>query len=209
MRIQSSRILATGLLFFLLFMPLFSLIGDLALECRIENTSGCEEYDLMQGVISAGLLFGLLLSVGGAYQMRKSSSRTVRGVYSIVEHHNLQTDDDYRNITKELDKVKDQHNSNIRELRSIIENQDNASPKLVEELKNKQDELRKEIEHIADAKKDMKKQIEAYNDKIIANQGPEIKDSVVTGNVNINAEPNYEKIANAVLQAYKSGLEGK
>ena len=209
MRIQSSRILATGLLFFLLFMPLFSLIGDLALECRIENTSGCEEYNLMQGVISAGLLFGLLLSVGGAYQMRKPSSRTVTGVYSLVEQHNLKTDDDYLLVAKELDKIKDQHESNIRELLSIMENQDNASPTLIEELRDKQNELIHKIDDIEEAKKEMRKQIDTYNDKIVTNQGLEIKDSAVAGDINIHKEPDYEKIAKMAVQAYKSGLEDK
>ena len=72
----------------------------------MDDNTGCEEYNLMQGIISAGLLFGLLLSVGGAYQIRISGSRTVTGVYSLVEQHNLKTDDDYLLVVKELDKIR-------------------------------------------------------------------------------------------------------
>ena len=209
MRIQSSKILATGLLFFLLFMPLFSFIGDLALECRMDDNTSCEEYNLMQGIISAGLLFGLLLSVGGAYQIRISGSRTVTGVYSLVEQHNLKTDDDYLLVVKELDKIKEQHERNIRELLSIMENQANASPTLIAELRDKQDELIHKIYDIEEAKKEMRKQIDAYNDKIVTNQSLDIKDSAVAGDININQAPDYEKIAKMAVQAYKSGLEDK
>ena len=70
-----AKILATGLLFYLLFMPVFAFTGDLRVECDVEDSSDCQEYGYMQGIAAAGMLFGIMLSVGGAYKIRGSSSR--------------------------------------------------------------------------------------------------------------------------------------
>ena len=70
-----AKILATGLLFYLLFMPVFAYTGDLRVECNVEDNSDCQEYGYMQGIAAAGMLFGIMLSVGGAYKMRGLSSK--------------------------------------------------------------------------------------------------------------------------------------
>jgi hypothetical protein len=67
---KASNILATGLLFFLLFMPAFAFTGDLRIECELSNSGGCIEYGYMQGIATAGMMFGIILSVGGAYKIR-------------------------------------------------------------------------------------------------------------------------------------------
>lgn len=87
---KPGQILATGLLFFLLFMPLFSLIGDMRVQCEFNVENDCSDYTNMQGVIGAGLLFGLMLSVGGAYKMRnlsKGSKSPTFGKYSLQDHN--------------------------------------------------------------------------------------------------------------------------
>ena len=70
-----AKILATGLLFYLLFMPVFAFTGDLRVECDVGGNSDCEEYGYMQGIAAAGMLFGIMLSVGGAYKIRGLSSK--------------------------------------------------------------------------------------------------------------------------------------
>jgi hypothetical protein len=87
---KPGQILATGLLFFLLFMPLFALIGDMRVQCEFNVENDCSDYINMQGVIGAGLLFGLILSVGGAYKMRnlsKGSKSPAFGKYSLQDHN--------------------------------------------------------------------------------------------------------------------------
>ena len=87
---KPGQILATGLLFFLLFMPLFALIGDMRVQCEFNVENDCSDYINMQGVIGAGLLFGLILSVGGAYKMRnlsKGSKSPTFGKYSLQDHN--------------------------------------------------------------------------------------------------------------------------
>lgn len=74
---RPTNILATGLLFFLIFMPVFSFTGDLRVECEVTSgSSSCIEYGYMQGIASAGMMFGILLSVGGAYKIRVSIPKT-------------------------------------------------------------------------------------------------------------------------------------
>jgi hypothetical protein len=70
-----AKILATGLLFYLLFMPVFAFTGDLRVECDVVGNSDCQEYGYMQGIAAAGMLFGIMLSVGGAYKIRGWSSK--------------------------------------------------------------------------------------------------------------------------------------
>ena len=70
-----AKILATGLLFYLLFMPVFAFTGDLRVECDVGGNSDCQEYGYMQGIAAAGMLFGIMLSVGGAYKIRGLSSK--------------------------------------------------------------------------------------------------------------------------------------
>ena len=67
---KPSNILSAGLLFYLLFMPLFAFLGDLRIECELSAGGDCIEYGYMQGIATAGMVFGILLSVGGAYKIR-------------------------------------------------------------------------------------------------------------------------------------------
>ena len=72
---KPAKILATGLLFFLIFMPVFSFTGDLRIECEVTSSSNnCNEYGYMQGIAGAGMMFGILLSVGGSYKLRGNNS---------------------------------------------------------------------------------------------------------------------------------------
>jgi hypothetical protein len=70
---KPSNILSAGLLFYLLFMPLFAFLGDLRIECELSSGGNCVEYGYMQGIATAGMVFGILLSVGGAYKIRTLS----------------------------------------------------------------------------------------------------------------------------------------
>jgi len=67
---RPSNLLSTGLLFFLLFMPIFAFIGDMRVVCELSDDRNCVEYGYMQGIATAGMVFGILLSVGGAYKIR-------------------------------------------------------------------------------------------------------------------------------------------
>ena len=67
---RPAQILAAGLLFFLLFMPVFSYIGDLRVECELSEQNNCSELEITQSIAGVGLLFGFILSVGGAFKMR-------------------------------------------------------------------------------------------------------------------------------------------
>ena len=70
---KPSNLLSAGLLFYLLFMPLFAFLGDLRIECELSGGGNCVEYGYMQGIATAGMVFGILLSVGGAYKIRTLS----------------------------------------------------------------------------------------------------------------------------------------
>ena len=70
---KPSNLLSTGLLFYLLFMPIFAFIGDMRVVCELSDDGNCVEYGYMQGIATAGMVFGILLSVGGAYKIRNLS----------------------------------------------------------------------------------------------------------------------------------------
>lgn len=70
---KPSNLLSTGLLFVLLFMPIFAFIGDMRVVCELSDDGNCVEYGYMQGIATAGMVFGILLSVGGAYKIRNLS----------------------------------------------------------------------------------------------------------------------------------------
>ena len=67
---KPANLLSTGLLFYLIFMPLFAFFGDMRIECNLSDGADCIEYGYMQGIATAGMIFGILLSVGGAYKIR-------------------------------------------------------------------------------------------------------------------------------------------
>ena len=54
-------------------MPLFAFFGDMRIECELSGGGNCVEYGYMQGIATAGMVFGILLSVGGAYKIRNLS----------------------------------------------------------------------------------------------------------------------------------------
>ena len=79
---KPSNLLSTGLLFYLIFMPLFAFFGDMRIECELSDGGNCVEYGYMQGIATAGMVFGILLSVGGAYKIRglvRSGKRKLEG----------------------------------------------------------------------------------------------------------------------------------
>jgi len=85
---RPSNILSAGLLFYLLFMPLFAFLGDLRIECELSGGGDCIEYAYMQGIATAGMVFGILLSVGGAYKIRtlgKSGKKKSGGLWFAYE----------------------------------------------------------------------------------------------------------------------------
>ena len=67
---KPANLLSTGFLFYLIFMPLFAFFGDMRIECNLSDGAECIEYGYMQGIATAGMIFGILLSVGGAYKIR-------------------------------------------------------------------------------------------------------------------------------------------
>ena len=54
-------------------MPIFAFIGDMRVVCELSDDGNCVEYGYMQGIATAGMVFGILLSVGGAYKIRNNS----------------------------------------------------------------------------------------------------------------------------------------
>ena len=84
---KASNILSTGLLFYLIFMPLFAFFGDMRIDCELSDGGNCVEYGYMQGVATAGMIFGILLSVGGAYKIRTQSKgkNNSEGLYFAYE----------------------------------------------------------------------------------------------------------------------------
>ena len=51
-------------------MPVFTYIGDLRVECEVLEQTDCSELEIIQSIAGVGLLFGFMLSVGGAFKMR-------------------------------------------------------------------------------------------------------------------------------------------
>ena len=100
---KPSNILSAGLLFYLLFMPLFAFLGDLKIECELSGGGDCIEYGYMQGIATAGMVFGILLSVGGAYKIVKEKhlSHLKRSVPSNFER-------DFKKLLKEQKPSKEQ-----------------------------------------------------------------------------------------------------
>ena len=78
---RPAQILATGLLFFLLFMPVFTYVGDMRVECEVSKEADCSDLGTTQAIAGVGLLFGFMLSVGGAYKMRIYSSGSKKGKF--------------------------------------------------------------------------------------------------------------------------------
>ena len=85
---KPSNLLSTGLLFYLIFMPLFAFFGDMRIECELSDSGNCVEYGYMQGIATAGMVFGILLSVGGAYKIRglaRSGKKKAGGLWFAYE----------------------------------------------------------------------------------------------------------------------------
>ena len=78
---KPAQILATGLLFFLLFMPVFTYVGDMRVECEMSTVIDCSDLGNTQAIAGVGLLFGFILSVGGAYKMRIYSSSSKKSKF--------------------------------------------------------------------------------------------------------------------------------
>jgi hypothetical protein len=220
---KPGQILSTGLLFFLLFMPLFAIIGDLRLKCEIVDKAGCGDYVLMQGLISSGLLFGLILSVGGAYKMRTlalankvefgkglwfahegnlddsdlSGESELAQPTSFIQEHNI-TPDTYQSIAAELDKQKTTAESQIQHLLQQLNSQSGSTSEM-DTMKENQAELEQRVAQIEHAKKQMRHEMEE-----LRNSGEEssfqLQDSVVGGDLTVN-EP--EAIARAAIEAYR------
>ena len=74
---KPAQILAVGLLFFLLFMPAFTVVGDLRVECELSEQTDCGEWEIAQSITGVALLFGFMLSVGGAYKSTEYSVHKV------------------------------------------------------------------------------------------------------------------------------------
>ena len=68
-------------------MPLFAFFGDMRIDCELSDGGNCVEYGDMQGVATAGMIFGILLSVGGAYKIRTQSKgkNNSEGLYFAYE----------------------------------------------------------------------------------------------------------------------------
>jgi len=203
---RSSLLLATGLLFFILFMPLFSLVGDLSIKCEIRDNYDCGDYVLMQGVAAGGLVLGLLLSVGGAYQSRiKSPSKPMVGMYSIVETNNIASDDDYLCVASALDKIKQEAEQTIQDLLSQNNNQSNQTSQ-ISNIESRQRELQKQIDNIDNIKAELRLEVDEYVKKKIESPSLQLNDSAVAGGVTVN---NANEVAMAAIKAYKMGQESR
>lgn len=203
---KSSLILATGLLFFLLFMPLFSLVGDLSIRCEIQDNYDCGDYVLMQGIASGGLILGLLLSVGGAYQSRiKSASKPMVGMYSIIEANNIATDDDYLCVASALDKIKEEAEKTINDL--LIQNNDQSNQtSQISNIESKQRDLEKQIKDIENTKAELRLEMDEYVQHKVESPNLQIGDSAIAGSVTVN---NANEVAMAAIKAYQMGQESR
>ena len=177
---RSSLILATGLLFFILFMPLFSFVSDLSLKCEIQDNYNCGDYVLMQGIATSGMIFGLLLSVGGAYQSRIKSSPQIAGMYSIVETHDISSNETLSMLETEFDKM------------------------LEKAQKNMEKDFKKQKDVIEHTKLELTLKMEEYIQNKPESPTLEINDSAVAGSVTVN---NVHEIAKAAVMSYEMGLK--
>jgi hypothetical protein len=203
---RSSLLLATGLLFFSLFMPLFSFVGDMSIKCEIRDSYDCGDYVLMQGVAAGGLGLGLMLSVGGAYQSRiKSPSKSMVGMYSIVEANNIASDDDYLCVASALDKIKQEAEQTIQNL--LIQNNDQSNQtSQISNIESKQRELQKQIDNIDNIKAELRLEVDEYVKNKIESPSLQLNDSAVAGGVTVN---NANEVAMAAIKAYQMGQESR
>lgn len=220
---KPGQILATGLLFFLLFMPLFSFIGDMRVMCEFENVNSCSEYSIMQGVIGAGLFFGLMLSVGGAYKMRhivKGGGTLAFGKYSLQDHNmpkDIWTEDAISaelsfieqygiddsvlaDVLNVLQREKDNAQNDTKQLLAQLSNNTDIGPEL-EELKQKQNSQKNRVEDIENAMARIKNEMEDVKESQ-SKTNLDMKDSVISGDVKVN-DP--QEIAEAAIKAYRMG----
>ena len=224
---KPGQILATGLLFFLLFMPLFTLIGDMRVQCEFNVENDCSDYINMQGVIGAGLLFGLILSVGGAYRMRnlsKGSKSPALGKYSLQDHNmkGSMWDSDLKSndvsfieqygldenvlvdVLKVLQNEKENAQNDSNQLLTKIEiNNDSGSE--IEALTQKQLNQKTRVTDIEQAMAKIKGEMKGIKESQIESN-LEMKDSVISGDVKVN-DPH--EIAEAAIKAYKMGQQSK
>jgi len=225
---KPGQILATGLLFFLMFMPFFALVGDIRILCEIEDDSGCDQYALMQGILGAGLLLGLMLSVGGAYKMRKFASAnkaTFGGGVWFAHEGNLDdsteetnavqndrlfvqeygiNDNTYGNVVNALNQEKVKAESTIQHLLAQLEMHSGSDPE-IQTMRQDQEKLESRVANIEYAKVQMAKEM-----KMLQMQTEETKvqmqDSVISGDVIINSP---ESIAKAMIDALNTRGEDK
>ena len=221
---KPAQILATGLLFFLLFIPLFAFIGDIRILCEINDTGNCTEYALMQGISAAGLVLGLLLSVGGAYKLRRIAVNrgwtSVEGMFSTIdeEKDNVDTFDEieeaeksfireygiddksYKDVAYALDQERNSAENTIQHLLQQLDTLSSSDTEMVE-IRQKQKELQKRVVDIENAKKQMAKEMANLKSKP-SESNMKMQDSVVGGNITLN-DP--QQIARAAIEAYKLG----
>ena len=224
---KPGQILATGLLFFLLFMPLFALIGDMRVQCEFNVENDCSDYTNMQGLIGAGLFFGLMLSVGGAYKMRNLSKGTgspTFGKYSLQDHNmkgSMWDSDSKSNdisfveqygiddsvlvdVLKVLQSEKDNALNDSNQLLSKIElNNDSSSE--IDALMQKQIHQKTRVGDIEQAMTKIKAEMKGIKESQ-TESNLDMKDSVISGNVMVN---NPHEIAEAAIKAYKMGQQSK
>ena len=224
---KPGQILATGLLFFLLFMPLFAFIGDMRVQCEFNVENDCSDYSNMQGLIGAGLLFGLMLSVGGAYKMRNLSKGTgspTFGKYSLQDHNmkgSMWDSDSKSNdvsfveqygiddsvlvdVLKILQSEKDNALNDSNQLLSKIElNNDSSSE--IGALMQKQIHQKTRVGDIEQAMTKIKAEMKGIKESQ-TESNLDMKDSVISGDVMVN---NPHEIAEAAIKAYKMGQQSK
>ena len=224
---KPGQILATGLLFFLLFMPLFTLIGDMRVQCEFNVENDCSDYTNMQGLIGAGLMFGLMLSVGGAYKMRhlsKGTSSPTFGKYSLQDHNmkdgmwdsesksndisfieQYGIDDSVLvDVLKVLQNEKDNAQNDSNQLLSKIEVSNDSSSE-IEALIQKQINQKARVSDIEQAMTKIKGDMKGIKESQ-AESNLDMKDSVISGDVMVN-DP--REIAEAAIKAYKMGQQSK
>ena len=222
---KPGQILSTGLLFFLLFMPLFVVIGDLRLKCEIVDKTGCGDYVLMQGIISSGLLFGLILSVGGAYKMRSlalsSKVKFGKGLWfahegnlddsdlsekeksadtrSFVQEYQI-TPDKFQSVAAIMDKQKETAERDIQHLLGQLKGQSGSSAEM-DTMRENQAELEQKVAQIEHTKKQLQHDVEELRNSA-EGSSVQMQDSVVGGDVIMN-DP--EAVARAAIVAYNMG----
>lgn len=159
------NVLSLGLFFFLLFIPIFVVIGDLQVSCIAKKSSDCEQLQIMQWFISTLLLFGMIIAVRGALNLTKPPKK---GNIDWIDKLDL-AEADYTAFLEKMDDDLTVARSTMESHKQGLSTQ--SSPEYEKRLK----ELEQKVKKLESNKKELeiKKQL-IINDSVIQIDGRDI-----------------------------------